>query len=47
MSSYWMSLIKYGCMDLTKIEVGVLKHANEGQPLHDLKIKRHVIMKCL
>lgn len=47
LSQYWMSLIKYGCMDLTKIEVNILNCQNEGLPTHHLKIKRHVIFKCV
>lgn len=44
---HWMSLIKYGCMDLTKIEVQLLQPSSEGPDITDLKIKRHVVFLCI
>lgn len=47
LSQYWMSLIKYGCMELTKIEVSILSSRSEDLPVYHHKIRRHVIYQCV
>lgn len=34
-------------MELTKLEVNILKLQSDDLPIHDHKIKRHVIYQCL
>lgn len=47
LAQHWMSLIKYACMELTKVEMVILQYQAEGREIPDLQLKRQIVYKCV
>ena len=47
LAQHWTNLIKFACMELTKVEMVIMQSLLVGNDVRDLQLKRHVVYKSI